>query len=56
MIAKHNGTGLGLPLAKAMMELHGGTLEISSVPDVGTTVRLFFPAARISPARRVAAA
>jgi signal transduction histidine kinase len=56
MAARHSGTGLGLPLAKAMMELHGGTLEISSVPDVGTTVRLFFPATRISLGRRVAAA
>jgi len=56
MVARHNGTGLGLPLAKAMMELHGGTLEISSVPDVGTTVRLFFPATRISAARCIAAA
>ena len=56
MTAKHNGTGLGLPLAKAMMELHGGTLEISSVPDLGTTVLLNFPAARISAGAAAAAA
>ena len=30
MTAKHNGTGLGLPLAKAMLELHGGDLTIGS--------------------------
>ena len=27
MTATHNGTGLGLPLAKAMLELHGGELD-----------------------------
>ena len=32
MTATHNGTGLGLPLAKAMLELHGGTLAITSAP------------------------
>ena len=37
------GTGLGLPLVRAMMELHGGSFAIDSVPDQGTTVRLVFP-------------
>ena len=37
------GTGLGLPLVKLMMELHGGDLEISSKPGTGTTARLIFP-------------
>ncbi|HYM04762.1 MAG TPA: ATP-binding protein, partial [Stellaceae bacterium] len=50
---KHSGTGLGLPLAKAMMELHGGKLTIKSAPQRGTTVALIFPAARL---RRRAAA
>ena len=39
----HDGTGLGLPLAKSLVELHGGTLEISSILDAGTTVLLRFP-------------
>ena len=39
------GTGLGLPLVKLMMELHGGDLEIISTPDQGTTARLVFPPA-----------
>ena len=56
MTNKHNGTGLGLPQAKAMMELHGGTLAISSVPNAGTTVDLIFPPARICVGRAVAAA
>jgi signal transduction histidine kinase len=56
MSAKHTGTGLGLPLAKAMMELHGGKLAIASVPNHGTTVALSFPAARVGAAgaRKVA--
>ncbi|MBV9550262.1 MAG: sensor histidine kinase, partial [Alphaproteobacteria bacterium] len=47
MSVKHTGTGLGLPLARAMMELHGGTLAIESVPRRGTTVLLTFPASRV---------
>jgi signal transduction histidine kinase len=43
----HTGTGLGLPLAAAMVELHGGTLAIESEPGQGTTVKAFFPLARI---------
>lgn len=41
------GTGLGLPLAKAMMELHGGRLLIASEPGIGTTVSLNFPKERV---------
>ncbi len=46
----NSGTGLGLPLARAMMELHGGRLTIRSVPGRGTTVTLIFPAQRVLPA------
>jgi two-component system CheB/CheR fusion protein len=43
---KNRGSGLGLPLVKAMMDLHGGTMEIDSKPGVGTTVTLRFPPER----------
>lgn len=41
------GTGLGLPLARAMMELHGGLLQLDSQEGLGTTVRCCFPPERI---------
>jgi signal transduction histidine kinase len=47
---KRGGAGLGLPLAKKVMELHGGTLTVASQLGVGTTVSVHFPAARTLPA------
>jgi two-component system cell cycle sensor histidine kinase PleC len=44
---KHQGTGLGLPLTKALVELHGGTLDLQSQLDSGTTVTLTFPPERV---------
>jgi PAS domain S-box-containing protein len=41
------GTGLGLPLARRMTEIHGGRLDIVSVPDEGTVVTVLLPAARV---------
>jgi signal transduction histidine kinase len=38
------GTGLGLPIAKALIDLHGGELEMTSVKNTGTTVRIRLPA------------
>jgi signal transduction histidine kinase len=43
---QHQGTGLGLPLAKRLTELHGGTLEITSEPGKGTRVVVRLPASR----------
>jgi signal transduction histidine kinase len=40
------GTGLGLPIAKALAELHGGRLDLESTLGVGTTVTLRLPAER----------
>ena len=44
---QHEGAGLGLPIAQHLMELHGGTLRISSEPNEGTTVMVTFPTRRI---------
>lgn len=42
----HQGTGLGLPLVKAFIEMHGGRIELDSELGEGTTVSLFFPPER----------
>jgi signal transduction histidine kinase len=41
------GTGLGLPITKSLVEAHGGRLTITSAPGEGTTVSLFFPQSRV---------
>jgi len=43
--AKHQGAGLGLPFAKAVVELHGGNLAIESRLGLGTTVTISLPVA-----------
>jgi signal transduction histidine kinase len=40
------GAGLGLPIAKALVELHGGTLAITSRKGAGTVVSATLPLAR----------
>lgn len=47
MSERVNGAGLGLPLAKRFVEIHGGRLEIDSVENAGTTVTIHLPASRI---------
>lgn len=42
---KHEGTGLGLPIARSIAEHHGGQLTLVSAPDQGTTVTVRLPAA-----------
>ncbi len=48
---KYEGTGLGLPLSKMFVEMHGGALIIESDLDVGTAVCALFPASRVLPTR-----
>jgi two-component system CheB/CheR fusion protein len=43
------GAGLGLPLVKRLIALHGGRIELLSEPGSGTTVRLLFPPERVVP-------
>ncbi|MDH3472652.1 MAG: ATP-binding protein [Rhodospirillales bacterium] len=47
MTRKFQGTGLGLPLTKAMVEMHGGTFRLQSAPGVGTAAVLRLPPERI---------
>jgi len=49
---KFEGTGLGLPLAKALAELHGGTLDLQSQLGSGTTATIRFPAERVVHSQR----
>jgi PAS domain S-box-containing protein len=42
---KYEGTGLGLPLTRALAELHGAALSIESTQGSGTTATIRFPAA-----------
>jgi len=46
---KHEGTGLGLPLCKALAEAHGGTLLLESRIGEGTRVTVVFPTIRLRP-------
>ncbi len=47
MSRKYEGTGLGLPLTKSLVEMHGGSLNLQSEVGVGTTVTVRFPKERI---------
>ncbi|HVJ52890.1 MAG TPA: ATP-binding protein [Aliidongia sp.] len=48
---RFEGSGLGLPLALAYVELHGGALRIESRKSIGTTVTISLPGSRIVPLR-----
>jgi signal transduction histidine kinase len=51
---RHEGTGLGLTLAKAMVELHHGTLTIESVQNRGTAVTVTLPPERMVDPKAIA--
>jgi PAS domain S-box-containing protein len=45
---RYEGTGLGLPLARRLAELHGGSLSVESEKGRGTTVTVTLPPARVA--------
>lgn len=47
MARRYEGAGLGLPLARSFVEMHGGKLSIESAPGQGTRVTVAFPAERL---------
>ena len=44
---RYEGTGLGLPLARAMAKLHQAELSVVSTPGEGTSIEIVFPRARL---------
>ncbi len=48
---RHEGTGLGLPLTKSLVELHQGELAIDSTFGKGTRIEVRFPSARTRPSK-----
>jgi PAS domain S-box-containing protein len=46
LVRRHSGVGLGLPVTRRLVELHGADIGIETAPGAGTTVHIRFPAAR----------
>ena len=46
IVRGRHGNGLGIPIVRAQVELHGGSIELESVPPIGTMATLCFPPAR----------
>jgi signal transduction histidine kinase/CheY-like chemotaxis protein len=52
---RHQGSGLGLPISKRLIELHGGQIWLDSTPGVGSTFTFTLPIADVSPEEYIAA-
>ena len=46
---QHGGLGLGLPISRALMRMHGGDLLLTSQVDVGTSIEIRLPPERVQP-------
>jgi two-component system sensor histidine kinase BaeS len=46
---ERGGSGLGLPIARSLIEAHGGTIAAASEPGSGTTIRIGLPVGEHSP-------
>jgi signal transduction histidine kinase len=44
---RYEGTGLGLPLTKSLVELHDGIITVESEVDVGTSITIHLPRERV---------
>ena len=44
--ASEPGTGLGLAFARAIIEAHGGRIDVNGIPGRGTTVSIFLPVSK----------
>jgi signal transduction histidine kinase len=53
---QYEGTGLGLPLTKSLVELHDGELELKSKEGQGTAVKVILPKERVIGRKTAAAA
>lgn len=54
VLSVQESTGLGLPIVRGLAEAHGGRVELSSELGKGTTVTVWFPAARVRRQPRMA--
>lgn len=52
---RNTGTGLGLPMVKTLIDLHGGAFKLTSAPGEGTVAGIQFPAERLQYDARVTA-
>ena len=48
---RHEGTGLGLPLTRALVEMHGGRLTLTSIESQGTVAKVTLPSERLITSR-----
>jgi signal transduction histidine kinase len=48
--SRNAGSGLGLPIARAVVQLHGGRLQVDSTPGAGSCFRISLPSSSPQPA------